>query len=91
MARKMAEIKPSLGSFKLSPTLTSHILGTELDENDDTVVLHRVNDEPRIRKARLRQNRRGEHYFMFKGERMYLADYQPPKSHITSRRIYRYH
>ena len=90
MSRKPFELKPSIGSLKLSATLTSHIIGMERDSNDDVIVLHRINDEPRIRKARLRQNRKGEHYFMCRGDRMYLADYKSPAPRISSR-IYRYH
>lgn len=79
-----------IASYRISVSICSHILGTEKDEHDETVVLHRINDEPMVRRAKLRQDRRGEHYFVCCGERMYIADYQPSKPHLTNK-VYRYH
>lgn len=90
MSHKLQEIKPALSMLKISPTITSYIIGIEHDQNDDVIIKHRLNDEPRIRKARLRQNARGEHYFMCCGDRLYLADYKSSAPRVGSR-IYRYH
>lgn len=81
---------PPVGVHKLSAQVTSYLLGVEKGEHDDTIVLHRLNDELRIRRSKLQQDRRGEHYFRCCGERLYLSDYRGT-AYVHGGDVYRYH
>lgn len=80
-----------IATYRISASITSNLLGMENDANGDVIVLHRINDEPVVRKARLRQDKRGEHYFRCCGDRLYIADYRPPKPARLTSKVYRYH
>lgn len=78
-----------IGSYRISAGITSHITGMQRDAHGEIVVFHRLNDEPRTRKAKLRQDGRGEHFFTCCGDKLYISDYTPINP--ANIKIYRCH
>ena len=90
MKLSQKKLATPLGSYRVSVDITSHITGSFKNNKDETIILHRLNDEPITRKAKLRQDKHGEHYFLCCGERMYISDYTNPLPRSVGK-IYRYH